>query len=370
MKKSQVNAILINQTKKRQVILSLVAAAAICFIFAVCFFITYINKKEAYYVSYDESSNIDYKVHIHENEFFKGNYLDDNKQYIARLINYINASFQYNLSLDEENVEYKYSYRIEADVNVEQTSTGKSLYNSKHELLKTKKSTTTEKNVTIKENIDIDYNQYNQLIRKFINVFSLEDTKSTLDINMYINVVGSCENFDSNESKQSVLTLSIPLTTDTIGIDISNNLVNTENNVMQCKPKFDLNWLNIVFTVIFSLTGVAVIIYAIKYEIKTRTAENIYEKELKKILNNYSSYIQTLNSDFDFSEYQPLRLDSFNDMLEIRDTIKQPILMREKHDKSGAYFLIPSSTKILYVYRLKVSDIEKELQKKSGLEEL
>ncbi len=370
MKKSQVNAILINQTKKRQVILSLIGAALICFVFAICFFVAYINKNEAYYVSYDESSNIDYKVHIKENEFFKGNYLTENKQYIARLINYINATFQYNLSLDEENVEYKYSYRIDATVNVEQKSTGKSLYNSTYELLKEKQKNTTDKNVTIKENIDIDYNQYNQLIRKFINVFSLEDTKSTLDINMYVNVIGSCENFESNKSKQSVLTLSIPLTTETIGIDISNNLVNTENNVMQCKPKFDLNWLNIVFTVIFSITGIAVVVYAVKYEIKTRTAENIYEKELKKILNNYSSYIQTLNSDFDFSEYQPLRLDSFNDMLEIRDTIKQPILMREKHDKSGAYFLIPSSTKILYVYRLKVSDIEKDLQKKSGLEEL
>ena len=46
-------------------------------------------------------------------------------------------------------------------------------------------------------------------------------------------------------------------------------------------------------------------------------------------------------------------------MLEIRDTIKQPILMKENDDKTGAYFVIPSSTKILYVYRLKVSDIKK-----------
>lgn len=39
-------------------------------------------------------------------------------------------------------------------------------------------------------------------------------------------------------------------------------------------------------------------------------------------------------------------------MLEIRDTIKQPILMKENEDKTGAYFLIPSNTKILYVYRI------------------
>ena len=97
----------------------------------------------------------------------------------------------------------------------------------------------------------------------------------------------------------------------------------------------------------------------------TRTAENIYERELKKILNNYSSYIQTMHNDFDFKEYQLLKIDSFSDMLEIRDTIRQPILMRENNDRTGAYFVIPSNTKILYVYRLKVSDIEREISKNS-----
>ena len=50
-------------------------------------------------------------------------------------------------------------------------------------------------------------------------------------------------------------------------------------------------------------------------------------------------------------------------MLEIRDTVKQPILMKENNNKTGTYFVIPSNTKILYVYRLKVSDIRKDFKK-------
>ena len=57
-------------------------------------------------------------------------------------------------------------------------------------------------------------------------------------------------------------------------------------------------------------------------------------------------------------------------MLEIRDTIRQPILMKENHDKTGAYFIIPSNSKILYVYRLKVSDIEKQIKNKQEEEEM
>ena len=161
------------------------------------------------------------------------------------------------------------------------------------------------------------------------------------------------------------MSLSIPLTTKTMAIDLSDNLINSENNVMQCKSMHSNNFLYLIAGIMFSLLSFCLIVCVIKYEIQTRTAENIYERELKKILNNYSSYIQTLNSDFDFKDYQLLKLDTFTDMLEIRDTIRQPILMKENQDKTGAYFVIPSSSKILYVYRLKVSDIENEIKKKN-----
>ena len=51
-------------------------------------------------------------------------------------------------------------------------------------------------------------------------------------------------------------------------------------------------------------------------------------------------------------------------MLEIRDTINEPILMIENAKKTGVYFIIPSANKILYTYGLKVVDIQRDLEKK------
>ena len=129
---------------------------------------------------------------------------------------------------------------------------------------------------------------------------------------------------------------------------------------MQCKNVYNNNEIFIILGVLFSLIDLFLVIFVIKYEIKTRTAENIYERALKKILNNYSSYIQTLSADFDFNDYKLLKVDTFTDMLEIRDTIRQPILMKENKDRTGAYFIIPSNTNLLYVYRLKVGDNKKK----------
>lgn len=359
MKRNQVNAILTIQTKRRNVLTSFVCLISVIFILFLSFLGVYINRNKGYFVSYDETSKIDYKVFLKNNEFFNNNYIGTNKQYIASLINYIEADFNYNLSLEEKAVEYKYSYRIDAVVDVKQKGTNLSLYNNTIEILKTIERSTNLKKLTIDENVKIDYNLYNDLIKKFINIYELENTESTLTINMYINVMGSCEEFVENKEKESVMSLEIPLTTKTMSIDISDNLIVSENNLMQCKSDYAYNYIFIILCAFLALMGVCLTVSTFKYLIDTRTAEDLYERELKKILNNYGSYIQTLGTDFEFSKYQLLKVETFNDMLEIRDTIRQPILMKQNPNKTGAYFVIPSNTKILYVYRLKVSDLKK-----------
>lgn len=368
MKKKQVKAILSLQAERRKKIRYFIIAIIMVSLLAALSFYVYFNHNKAYYVTYSEKSNIDYKVYLKKNTFYENPYLGPGKEYVASLIDYINASFNYQLALDEKDVAYKYSYRIESNVDVKVRGTKKSLYSKTETLVDEVEKETNKNNVTINESLTLDYNYYNDLIIKFLDMYSLEGTESTLTINMYINVIGSCENFDENKAKESVMTLSIPLTTKTISIDISDDLIDTENNVMQCKKVTYGSGLYLSGGIILSLISVLLVVLSVRYEIKTRSAENIYEKELKKILNNYSSYIQTISNEFDFKAFKLVKVDNFTDMLEIRDTIKQPILMKESHDKTGAYFLIPSNTKILYIYRLKVSDIKKEMESENSID--
>ena len=246
MKKNQVNAILTNQTKRRNTVFIFICAIILTILIAISFFFIYAERNKKYYVTYDEKSNIDYEVYLKENDFFDDNYLDKDKQYIASLIDYIGANFEYNLSLEEKDVDYKYSYRIEANVDVKSKSTSNSLYNKTETLLDEKERSSSDRNVTINEFVKIDYNKYNNLIKKFIDVYSLDDVESTLTINMYVNVVGSCEDFEGNQTQESVMTLSIPLTTKTIAIDLVDDLINSENNVMQCKKIYTNNEIFIV----------------------------------------------------------------------------------------------------------------------------
>lgn len=363
MKKNQVNAILIDQAKRRKNIFIYIYAIIVVFFLACLFLLTYLDRNKNYYVSYKEEGKIDYKVYLKDNEFFNNNYLGANNQYIADLIDYVTADFDYHLSMEEKNINYKYSYRIEAVVDVKEKGTTNSLYNFSESIFQSEEKTSnSNQNVMISENVTIDYNKYNDIIKKFVSVYELEDIESTLTINMYVSAKGSCDEFSDDTNSESIMTLSIPLTTKTVGVDISNNMVNANDNILVCKKDYTNTYLFLILAIVAGFSDIVLIVKLIKYEIKTRSAETIYEKELKKILNNYRSYIQKINNTFDLKGYQALRVDTFNDILEIRDTIQQPILMVENEDKNGVYFIIPSNTKVLYMYGLKVSEIKKQMK--------
>jgi hypothetical protein len=186
---------------------------------------------------------------------------------------------------------------------------------------------------------------------------------------MYISVKGNCDDLVDNPDSQSVISLKIPLTERTMSIEMESNLVETKDGLLVCR-KVDNPIMTLVTGVILFICDIGLITWTGIYIAKTRSPKDIYERELKKILNNYHSFIQKINNDFDLKGYQILKVDTFTDMLEIRDTLQQPILMVESKEKNGVHFIIPSVTKLLYTYTLKERDIKESLKKKMQIDDI
>lgn len=361
MKRNRVNELVDNQIKRKRTIFSFVCFIVIFALLLLSLIGVFIDKNKPYHVDYNEKGSVDYKVKIKENDFFSQEYLEKDNQYIASLIENITADFDYELTVDKDDIEYEYFYKVLAEVNVIEKNTNRPLYQFEETLVNEKSyNGYGNKPVNTSQSVEIDYNRYNDIIKRFISVYNLDDIVSTLDVTLYVNMKGNCDDLVEAEKNESAISLSIPLTTKTMAIDIGSNLID-QHDFLVCEQEDNSKYL-----VLFSIVGIGIvelclIVYLIKYTISTRTAETIYERELKKILNNYRSYIQKINNDFELAGYQVLKVDTFTDMLEIRDTIQEPILMVENTEKTGTYFLIPSKTKILYSYGLKVSDIRKKM---------
>ena len=56
-----------------------------------------------------------------------------------------------------------------------------------------------------------------------------------------------------------------------------------------------------------------------------------------------------------------MQVNTFNEMLEIRDTLQRPILMWENPDETCTKFIIPADTKILYLYQIAMDYYDESL---------
>jgi len=312
-------------------------------------------------IEYRENSNIDYSVCLKENQFYDNKCVSKGNQYVASLIDYIPANFNYRLDFLNSGVEYVYNYSIIAEFNVLDNENDKVLY-TKEEVLYVSDDKTSNGGININYNLNIDYNKYNNLLNNFISVYDLNQTKNTLKVSMDVNVKNKDnQNIDFSQVNASKATsITIPLTTKTVNIDISGTTLNTDNDKIVIKP--DRNYaLILVIGIALLATGVITIIlfsYLIK---KNKTVREIYEERIKKITLAYDSYIQKITGDYPIGASQICKVSSFRDMIEIKESSEKPLLMLENKEKTGTFFLIPVGEGVIYTYAIRIVDIEAEL---------
>jgi len=352
--------------KRKSVIIRYIFFIVLIFIVTTMLILEITKESKTKDIVYTEDSSLDYKVYLKENDFFGERYLGKDNQYIASLIDYIEADFKYELEASEQNIDYKYTYKIVAEVNVEDNKNHNSLYSFKDELIEGKEySASTSSKLKIHEPVKIDYNRYNDIINRFIDKYDLASVESTVTINMYVNLLDSIN--ESNQENTPAITMSIPLTTKTIAIDFESNLVNSKE-INVCTKINSEKYLFVA--IILFVLDIILIVKLIIFIKDTKDEKAVYNMRLRKIMSNYGSYIQKLNNEFVFGDYQILEIKSFEDLLQVRETINKPILMTEKTSAMETYFFIPSDNNVVYIYELKTGNLRRNKGKRYKVEDI
>lgn len=322
----------------------------IIFILSIFFLKIHLDKAKIDVVHYDDESDLSYKVELKENEYYEDLYVEQENQYISNLINNIEADFEYELKF-EEDLEYNYDYEIIATANVIDSKTGKTIYKISEPIVEKVSAKTNEK-ININEEIDIDYNKYNKLIKRFVTQYDLDKVNSNLNVKMNVNVSGETKDF--GKTGITGMELVIPLTTNTVPIDIKYDMLNVDKIIeVKRNTPIDKAWL-MAGCVTIGIDFILLLAFII-YIKKTETEEDKYKSELRKIMNTYDSYISRIKDEFNMEGYQILKVASFVDLLEIRDTMHIPIIMLGDKEHLSTCFMIPAPNNILYFFSIGVT---------------
>ncbi len=352
-----------HQKKRRKHKIKLGVASAVLIIIAVILILAYFKLSKNEYNTYTENARVNYKVSLKENEFYRDQYVDGKSTIIASLIKDIDVNFDYKMNLANEQ-DYTYEYKIVAKTNVKESSKSNSIYETTDELVNSIQQESNSKDLEIVDSVKINYDDYNEKINKFINLYRLDNVTSTLQLEMYVYVVNKYDGKQINEESK-IMTVDIPLTTKTINISIDSNVVQGEGKILSKKSEYQnpeyFLWAGIALAII----GIIIFIMLIKYIIEKRSAETMYAQELKQILFNYKSYIQRSNTPIDTKGYKIISINTFEEILGLRDTMQAPILMYTEEEEERTKFMILSD-KIMYIYVLGAKEIREELRAKSA----
>ena len=360
--------------RKRWLLIQAIVLAVVSIALIVCFAL-FRHLNETVYITYRETSAVDYKVGLKENDFYldengeKLEWLDKDQAYVASLIDSVSADFSYSLDMDVKNVDYEYSYKIVAQLLIMDDNTKGTLYSPIDTLKEAEHiKQSSNKKLSLKENVQIDYTKYNAKANEFNEAYDLKQTTSTLVVKMLIAVEGSCDEFEENSVNNYVVSLHMPLTQKSITIEMQSTVPTGESKVLACDSGFNADlYKKVILGLSVADAILAVIFVCVIF--CTRNEDINYAIKVQKLLSDYRSYIQRINNGFDTAGYQLLAVDTFNEMLAIRDTIQSPILMSENKDKTRTLFLIPTNTKILYTHEIKVEnydDLYKDSRDLSG----
>lgn len=317
---------------------------------------------KTYYIGYKENGNIDYDVYLKDNEFYDSPYLESNQSYVASLIDKIITNFNYEIDMDTDDVNYRYSYTIKSRLEIIDGTSDVAIFNPEYELVSVQnKQQNSSNRLTINEIVVLNYDEYNELANRFLEAYSLTDTTSNIVVTLTVDVLSDCNAFSGSSVDTYSSELRIPLTTKTVNIQMTSSVPNAEAKMIACTRGAGSEVFKTT-AIVLGVVDIILIAFLFVFIYLTRTDDINYTARVKKILSQYKSYIQRINNLFETRGYQVIMVNSFDEMLEIRDTIQAPILMYENEDKTCAKFMIPTDSKLLYLYEIKIDGYEEPKQ--------
>lgn len=309
---------------------------------------------KTYYIGYRESGHIDYNVFLKENDFYDSPFLEKDQSYVASLIDNVIADFNYEIVMDTADVNYRYSYTIKSRLEILDDTSDVAIFNPEYELVNVQnKSQSSSNRLVINEIVILNYDQYNDLANQFLETYSLSRTTSSIVVTLEVDVLSDCNAFSGSSVDTYTSELRIPLTTQTVNIEMTSTIPDAEAKMIACTRGAGFEVFKTT-AIVLGVVDVLLILLLVAFTCLTKTPDVTYAARVKKILSQYKSYIQKIHNTFDTQGYQVIMVDTFDEMLEIRDTIQAPILMYENEDKTCTKFMIPTDSKLLYQYSIQV----------------
>lgn len=350
------NKALRHRRNRLKIIYAQVAVIAVITLTAILVSQIFFAQKRAESLTCYENGSVDYTVHLKENDFFTDESIIGGEVYVGELIDSIAADFDYSLKLDDKNATGEISYKIDALLEINDKASDASLFKEQYSVLEPTSARISDGRLEASCSANVDYDKYNNVAKEFISRYSLSGTKSFVKIVMSVDISRIEGYAGASDMSAYEIELSIPLAETTVRPTTRVSSDSFDPRTISLKSGSSYGMLVLLIALVATDMLAAAVL--VGFAILSRSTVGEYEARVKRTLGDYKDYIQKVRNRYDSKDRQILYIDSFDEMLEVRDTVQMPILMYEDREaQSASFFVIPPSD-VVYLFEISAQDEE------------
>ncbi len=318
-----------------------------------------VNGSEKLY--FVEKGDVNYLVCLKDNNFFEDQCLNSNMSYVASLINNISLNFNYQFNGNIDDLINNVDYQVNAKLIIENIDTKAKYYEKEFELV-SKTDDIVSNNGTLydlNKNINVDYEYFNNIANSFKSQYGV-NSQSYLEVYLNINKYSSYQDIP----KSSLISVKIPLSQKAIEIKFNtHNLNNSIDKSISSKSLIINGYFKFiigVFLLLFSFVFLVVIVMIIN---NYRKKVSKYNKFINKILREYDRLIVETSTIPNYEDYNVLIINSFNELVDVRDNLRSPIMYCDVlSEKESLFYIINGNNLYLYtVNEININNGEKKI---------
>ena len=309
-------------------------------------------------INYTEECDIDYLVKLSPNDFYEEELIEGDRAYVTGLVETIIAGFDYDLNMSAfTDVVFSYSYNITATLLITDKYTEAVVYDKVTELVPRMYYTQNGADtLSVEETAFINFKEYNDAAVAFMEVYGLKEADAELILTMNMDVSSSSVQFEGKNQNSYFTTATFPLGKELTEPVTTSSVADGDVKTLACKSGEAPALL--VLAIVFGSLDLLLAGFFLFFTLKTRNHDINYTNKVKRLVANYRSFIQEITTPFATEGYQLVYIKSFNEMLEVRDTIGSPLLMYANEDGTATSFVIPTNTGLLYIFEIRVEDYD------------
>lgn len=299
--------------------------------------------------NYSSKPTIDYKVYLKPNKFYEQRYLTKDKKYISNIIDYIEVDFNY-LFNSSKSIDYTYTYKVDLNVSSQYELNGSvaELWKKNYNIVPLKTVSNKGTNVKTNEKIKIDYAKYDKLAKGFREEYGVvAETKLTVNIDVSLN--GKLGSDGMSEAK--TITLTMPLNKAVTDVAVLGDSSTTKDITRTIKGEPNVNYVLLIPAILLALVSAPLAAITF-YKLFKITNVSQYIVEQKKILKSYGDIIAEVTTKPDLLDLKIIEVKNFEDLINIEEELRVPIIFYELSGKDESWFIITSGTQA-YRYILK-----------------